>query len=358
MGSSTNKGNISTAMAVLALLALMIVVVIMAGLMISNGSRAGKYNNPNVASEVVRGTIYDRNGRALAMEIPQNNLYIKSNSENIDVVAQVLSIFLEETPDSIIAKAANSTQEMTLIRADINAELISEIRATAMKNNISEDLEIKKEYSRTYPAAFHAAQLIEETERVYDSILSPAPGYNQTTTYGNNVYLTMDLDIQYLLDLAVQQVYEVQQPEYCVAFILDISNAQILASTTYPFYDLNDSQNISDGQKVNRTFVSKIVRPDIRVSDISMVNKVTDYNSTTEIENYTLTSAYTMDLDIITKMANGLDHDNAIMEKIPTEHPKYAVLIGTVGAKYYVGSSVLEYAVLSIEEGLEAQNKI
>lgn len=358
MGSSTNKGNISTAMAILSLLVLVVVVAVLADLMISNDSRAGKYINPNVASQVVRGTIYDRNGRALAMEVPKNNLYLRTKAENFDISSQLLSIYLDLTPDAIAAKTATSTTELTLIQSDISTELMDEIKAAAAKNGVSSDIVLVKEYSRTFPAAFHAAQLIEETERVFDNVLSPAPGYDQSTTYGNNVYLSVDLDIQYLLDLAVQQVYEVQQPEYCVAFILDVTNAQIVASTTYPFYDLNDSANISEGQKVNRTLVSSIVRPDIRVSDISVVCKVTDYNATTEISEYTTASDYTRDLEVIKSMARGIDYENSAMEKIPAEHPKYLVLVGSVGAKYYVGSAVFEYAITSIEEGLAAQNKL
>ena len=62
MGSSTSKGNISTFMLVVSLLAILVIAVVITELMLTDGVRAGRYNNPNVASKVVRGTIYDRNG--------------------------------------------------------------------------------------------------------------------------------------------------------------------------------------------------------------------------------------------------------------------------------------------------------
>ena len=101
MGSSTSKGNISIFLLVIALLVIMVLIVILAELMISDGVRSGKYINPNVATHVVRGTIYDRNGRVLALEVAKTAVLVKKDSANTDEIAQILSISTGFTPDEI-----------------------------------------------------------------------------------------------------------------------------------------------------------------------------------------------------------------------------------------------------------------
>ena len=119
MGSSTSKGNISVFMLVVALLVIVILVVILAELMISNGVRSGKYSNPNVATHVVRGTIYDRNGRVLALEVPSTTVLVRKNSRNIEAIAQIVSIAADATPDEIlhIIQASSEANAVTTIPA-------------------------------------------------------------------------------------------------------------------------------------------------------------------------------------------------------------------------------------------------
>ena len=65
-------------MTVITTLAIVLIVAILASVMVINAYGPGRYKDPVVASHVVRGTIHDRNGRILAMEVPANNLYIKA----------------------------------------------------------------------------------------------------------------------------------------------------------------------------------------------------------------------------------------------------------------------------------------
>ena len=194
-------------MLVVALLVIVILVVILAELMISNGVRSGKYSNPNVATHVVRGTIYDRNGRVLALEVPSTTVLVRKNSRNIEAIAQIVSIAADATPDEILHIIQASSEEYVSVASDLDAESVSLISSNLEKSSIPDgEVTFRKDYTRTYPATYHAAQLLYETEKVFDSILSPAPSFDELTTYGNDVHLSIDLDIQYLLDPAIQQV--------------------------------------------------------------------------------------------------------------------------------------------------------
>ena len=344
---------------VVTLLVIALAVAILAELMVSDRVRAGKYVNPYVASQVVRGTIYDRNGRALALDVPENDVYVKSNPQNADAISQILSLHTGRTPGEILALIRNSDQDTILVAKDIPADEASALQADLEKASISsEDAYITKVYSRTYPAAFHAAQLIQDTEDAFGHVLSPIPEFGQTTTYGKDVYLTIDLDIQYLLDLALQQVYEVQSPEYCVGLVTDIVTGEVLAATTYPFYDLNDSYSIPDQQKVSRALVSSVSRSELRLMSINPVMKVTVHDSEVPSEDYQMDRPFTMDLDVIKERINSADGRTAIVSSIPESNPRYMIFVGSVNPKFHQNSYVMDAAIKSIEQGLAAQSKI
>ena len=360
MGSSTSKGNISVFLLVVAILVLAVLIVILAELMISNGVRSGKYSNPNVATHVVRGTIYDRNGRVLALEVPRTAVLVKKDSRNIDAISQIVSIAAGTTPDEIIRTIGASSDSLVLIASNLDAESVSLISSNLEKSSIPDsEVVFRKDYTRTYPATYHAAQLLYETEKVFDSILSPAPSFDELTTYGNDVHLTIDLDVQYLLDPAIQQVYEIQSPDYAVGLIIDISTGEVLAATTYPFFDLNDSSTISEAQKTSRALISSIFRPNLRIAEVKTVLDVKTHGQNSTSIGYSLDGDFTKDLSVVSQMARMPDGNSSIVSVIPDEDSKYLLFIGSVNPRFYnTMPYVLDSALTIIEQGLAAQNKI
>ena len=360
MGSSTSKGNISVFLLVVAILVIAALVIILAELMISNGVRSGKYSNPNVATHVVRGTIYDRNGRVLALEVPRTTVLVRKDSSNIDAISQIVSIAAGTTPDEIIHAIENSSESLVTVASNLDAESVSVITSNLEKSSIPDgEVSFRKDYTRTYPATYHAAQLLYETEKVFDGILSPAPGFDELTTYGNDVHLTIDLDIQYLLDPAIQQVYEIQSPDYAVGLIVDIATGEVLAATTFPFFDLNDSSSISEAQKVSRAMISSIFRPNLRISEVKTVLDVKTHGQNSTSIGYSVDGDFTKDLPVISQMAKMPDGNTSIVSVIPDEDSKYLLFIGSVNPRFYnTMPYVLDSALTIIEQGLAAQNKI
>ncbi len=344
---------------VITLIFMVVAVAFIAELMVSNGVRAGKYVNPNVATQVVRGTIFDRNGRALALEVPRYNVYAEMTEENLEAASQILAIHTHKTPGEMLSILSSTIGERKVVAPDIDASEIGDLRNELLKAEIPNDeITVLKEYEREYPSAYLASQLIDETEKVFDSVLSPAPGFNESTTYGSDVYLSIDLDIQFVLDLAVQQVFEVHNPEYCVAFIADVLTGEVLACTTYPFYDLNDISGISEQQRIGRALVSSVRSADISIKELKPVSKVTVHDTDTPVEDYQTDREYTRDLDIVKTLLKFPDGKTSILEKIPEEDSKYLVFIGSVNPKTNKDSSVLELAMESIRQGLSAQSKL
>ncbi len=344
-------------MTFLACAAIVLIVAILASVMVINGFGPGRYRDPVVASHVVKGTIHDRNGRVLAMEVPANNLYIRADRENEALISQILASAAGIAPDTVIAAIEKAEESaFILLREDLDAAVAETVRSAAADAGLGNLIEIRKESRRTYPAGFHAAQLIGEAETAMASVLSPNPGYDESTTYGSDLYLTIDIDVQYLLDLAVQQVSDVQHPDYAVGLVVDIESGEVLADTTYPFYDLNDCDMISDQQKVNRALVTSMGNGRVSVDGISVVSRIADRSGNERKADSQ--SGFTADLPAISALASSHDGYTADVVLVPESNPKYMVFIASVNPRFYQISSVLSLAVKSIEEGLAAQRKL
>lgn len=330
--------------------------------MVGGNSKTGRYMNPNVATTVVGGTIYDKNDRILAMDVPVYNLYINKNYSDSDIISQVLSIHLNMTPDEIESKINKLVQENTtldtniLVIENIDSEKISELEMNLKEQSLEGFVTIKKQYQRTYPTAFHSSQLIQQIESVYKEELFPIPEYDVSTTYGKDIHLSIDLDIQYLLDLVAQQVYEIQNPQYVLAGIIDIKTAKMNACTTYPFYDLNTAA-INNNE--NLALPKSITNESQIIENISVIDCLTDHKTGEIIEDSTnkQDSLFTQWQEL-EKMLSNTDGTTSTIALLPSSNPQYAVFICSYQPKYYINSSVLDDALQSLEEGLVSQGRI
>lgn len=293
MSSTQQKGNISRLLLTLGILALIAVLLLLAKTILNFGVKSGRYVNPNVASRVIEGTVYDRNGRSLSMPVP------------------VL---------------------------DAEGEAVSR--------------------TRTYPANFHACQLIDEIEKAFKDVIAPRPGYDEAVTYGSDIYLTIDFDIQYVLDLAVQELYKKQNPTYVTAFIMDYNTGEILASSNYPYYDLNNEHN--KGQ--NMTYLSSIMI-DGNLIKPSLVSKIVNYQGrvTETAEDINLKEkGLSTDLPATISMLSRSNISNSsILNSMPASNPRYYVFMGSWNPQTAIeNNSALKDAVAIVESGLKSQSKL
>jgi len=212
--------------------------------------------------------------------------------------------------------------------------------------------------ARTYPANFHAAQLISEVERYFDSVIAPRPGYNEAVTYGNDIYLTIDYDIQYILDLVVQDVFRKQNPAYVTAFIMDVQTARILAASNYPFYDLNQAHDYME----NRTYLSSMMI-DGTLYHPTFVSRIANYQGRVVLNGEDMNlkeQGFTADLpSTISLLSRANVSNSSILNTLPGNNPKYYVFIGSWNPQTGIDNkNALTDAVLDIEAGLRAQGKL
>ncbi len=216
-----------------------------------------------------RGNIYDLNGKALA--ISENVDTISINPSQIDdekkeLVAKglsdIFSLDYEETLNKV-----NSSSSVETIAKKVEHDKVNELQAWMATNKTTVGINIDEDTKRYYPYNELASQVIGfcgtdnqglvGLELSYDNILTGRSGKIITitdlnnseisdnhTTYveaedGSDVYLTIDVTIQTIIEKNIAKAVENKQCESASAIAMNPFTGNILSMATYPNYDLN-----------------------------------------------------------------------------------------------------------------------
>ena len=232
-----------------------------------------------------RGTIYDINGKPLAMSASVENVFISPleieiNGQNVDVIADALSEILAVSRETIIEKAAKTSSQYQLIKARIES-----VDATRVREFIKES-KVKGVYlepgsKRYYPNSSLAGQVIgftgvdgdglEGIEQRFNNYLTGAGGrvtrlknargtdilldeyedYYQASD-GYDITLTIESTMQYYVEKHLARAieeYNVQNGAMCL--VMDAKTGAILANANYPNYDPNSFLELGERDMAN-----------------------------------------------------------------------------------------------------------
>jgi len=233
---------------------------------IFNGQNVKRYKNPTVSKVLVRGTIYDRNKNILAIDRTYKSLIAHPNKmEDKKNINNLISPYLDIDNDTI-ETIFNKDQAYVVLQRKLDDIAIEQISNIIEDNKLQNQLEIMDFNFRSYPQNFHAAQIIGFTdidkkgisgiEYQYEDLLNADPVEDNLFSYGCDVYLTLDMDFQYLLDTQIQNMCDSNLPEYAVGIIMDAKTGEILASSSWPWFNINNFNISTDSQRMNNTFKS------------------------------------------------------------------------------------------------------
>lgn len=221
-----------------------------------------------------RGTIYDLNGKLLAVSAEVDSVSVNpknlKNSDDEEVnkefVAQSFSdIFgLDYTK---LLETLNTADSYTTIASKVEHDKIDTLKDWMKTNEIYSGIKIDSSIKRYYPYDNLASQVIGFTgtdnnglvglENSLESILAGTAGQvvtltdsvndeipNQQKSYiepqnGSNIYLTIDVNIQSIAEKYLSQAVIDNKADYGTVIIMEPSTGNILAMCNYPDYNLN-----------------------------------------------------------------------------------------------------------------------
>ena len=228
----------------------------------------------SVSLPAERGTIRDRQGKALAENATAYSVYIcpfeqKLYEEPEEEVVSLLSSVLSVAPESVSEKLSDSSRWYQTVRKKIDSETAQELRLLISGKGLR-CIHVEEDTKRVYPYGSLACHVLgfsgadgnglEGVEAVYDSSLTGKNGsvsrlasadgrkmiFREYETVdpgepGADVNLTLDIGVQLLAEKALDQAiadHNVQKGGACL--VMNIRTGELLALASREDYDLND----------------------------------------------------------------------------------------------------------------------
>jgi stage V sporulation protein D (sporulation-specific penicillin-binding protein) len=237
-----------------------------------------------------RGTIYDANGKILAMSATADTVFLspvelEMYGEDPELIADGLSELLGVSKASILEKAGDTKSWYKVIKAKVEQETAQQVRAFKDGNGLK-SVHLEPDSKRYYPYSTLACQVIgfvgdenyglEGLEAQFDSYLTGTNGavvrlktergtdllFNDFEDYydasdGNDVTLTIDSNIQHYVEKYLAQAiedYNIQNGGACIA--MNPKTGELLALANMGNYDLNNYLQVSEKDRAELELIT------------------------------------------------------------------------------------------------------
>ena len=211
-----------------------------------------------------RGTILDANGVSLAESYSSYDVYVRASMVTEPVkVATLLSRVIGLNYEETFKKVTNTTVSESLIKLQLNNDLAKKIIEADLKG-----IMLSENNKRFYPYGDLLTQVLGFTtidnvgqagiELYAEKYLKGVKGYaleesdvngvkidNTLSTYipavdGCNVKLTIDVNIQQIVEDALKVLCLEQKPKTATAIVMNPNTGEIVAMSSKPSFDLNN----------------------------------------------------------------------------------------------------------------------
>ena len=214
--------------------------------------------------ELQRGAIYDRNGRLMAIQTRLDSVTgwipeFKDPDKTAALLADILN--MDETelaqrfkdPDRqgfLYIKRQISPTESNLVNELIQAGSIPGIR-------------LEPDLGRSYPEKELASHVIgyvgtdniglDGLEYTFNQVLAPPEisTSDEKILYGNDVYLTLDLNAQYITEQIARKTMETQNPDGLMILVMGADTGELYSYVSLPSFDPNKFNRYSAAQRNN-----------------------------------------------------------------------------------------------------------
>jgi len=264
---------------------------------------------------VGRGRILDRNGNLLAMDLAVKNVCVDpkkiNESGHRQFVGQQLARLLQVEPAMVLSRVNRTNRRFEYIKKYVKEDTVRELAGLQLSGVFFEDVS-----QRNYPQGALMSHIVgfsnmegvgsAGVEQRLDQYLRGVPGLRVSEVDGRrhevftrrsldiqpqqgaDVYLTLDQNLQYFVERALDGAVAKNQAKGAWAVIEEVRTGRILAMATRPTYDLNDFRNAPDDSRLNRV-ISYVYEPGstFKVSTIAAAlnEKLTDPTVVFDCEN-------------------------------------------------------------------------
>ena len=268
--------------------------------------------------EAQRGSILDRNGKALAIPSAFYDFGASPQSiKNKDFFAELVSPIIHEDEKyiyNLLEKSENSS--FIYLKKQIDSDTYNQLRKACQKNGFGAVVKFDKLQGRVYPENELASQLIGFVGKdgqglagieysMMDTLLPP-PGESGEVVQGKNIYLTIDANLQSNLEKIAHEAMDTTQAESLMLIATEAKTGEILSYISLPSANLNDFSSASKTELKNKP-ASDSYEPG-SVFKIFSVASFLDTNSITTTDSFLCDGIYSKKTGRETIKITCLDH--------------------------------------------------
>jgi cell division protein FtsI (penicillin-binding protein 3) len=213
-------------------------------------SKPSDQESSSTKQAINRGPILDRNGRILATQ--EDFAHIGVNPPNFidapdkaQIVATLLSPVLAMSTDELISLMTSPGTSFKYLKKWIDSGALKKVDEISAAHNEMNMVSIERIKRRSYPEKSLASQVLgfvnndyrggEGIESTLDSLLAPGG-----TNKGNQVILTIDIDVQYILEKIAARILTEHKAESVMFMAMDPRSGEILGAASLPGFDPNN----------------------------------------------------------------------------------------------------------------------
>ena len=237
-----------------------------------------------------RGTIYDRNGAALALNVYRDSLYIEpARIEEPEKLAIVLAPILGQEIATVSQKLGDKEREWERLARWLTPEAAAQVRALGADGELPAGLNLIPEAQRAYPQGDFAARIvgvanyegdgISGVEAFYDTEIKGITGTlqaEQDATQrpiwiapqrytepedGANVTLTIDSTIQRIVETELAYAVTQFNADGGTVVVMDPNNGELLGMASYPSFDPNNYTEIDPALYNHNAALTDVYEP-------------------------------------------------------------------------------------------------
>ncbi len=216
-----------------------------------------------VLPEAARGPILDSKGNLLAV---QTQLYsvslwrpeLEKPEETARILADILSMDGDELTRLLTSDGGSN---FVWIKRQVSPAESGDLGSLISQGKLK-GIRLEPEPGRHYPQKTLGSQVIgyvgtdnvglDGIEYTLNDVLSPTIIGEDSPTYGNRVYLTLDITVQHRVETILKRAYEEYQPDNLLAVVMEAKTGNIAAYVSLPQFDPNHFQDYSAEQRKNQ----------------------------------------------------------------------------------------------------------
>lgn len=245
----------------------------------SYGKQANEISVETITTKAKRGKILDRNGETLVESVTSYDVYIKTNNYSSDgrikkefydlkkkyfkgAISSLKKIV--KINAKVLEKIYNTEETRVLVKSDLSFNDVENIRTVSNNNIFIETEEIQKRYynfgtllAHTLGTINNNGEGISGIELQYNQLLKgingkevissggddevlPSKSNNKEKTDGADIFLTIDKNIQTIVENEIKKAYKDTDPTNINAIVMDVQNGEVLGMASYPTFDPRD----------------------------------------------------------------------------------------------------------------------